>query len=343
MAELIENAELVAFTRIVDAGSLSRAAEELGVPRATVGRRLERLEQRLGVRLLRRTTRSLTLTDAGDALYRHARIALDAVRAAEASVRRPDDAIRGELRVSVPPITTASFYQLLDDFTRRHPEVRLQVHFSTQHVDLQRAGYDVAIRGSSALEPGLVARALGSTDLIALASPDYLARQGVPRSLRDLRTHRCLLSFARGELPQTQWSDRRGRKVHVEGRIASNDIRFLRDAALRGHGIVILPRAMVQADLDEGALVGVLEGTLGGVSRMAVVYPERAYLPAQVRAFVDAVTAWVQRDPSALWPVRELVRAPSTSRKTRKPRATAASAPARSRAPRGRPASTRTR
>src|SRR5438477_9871654 len=103
MQEPLETAELLAFTKAAEARSLSRAAEELGVPRATISRRLARLEQRLGARLLRRTTRSLVLTDAGEALYRHARLILDAVGDAEASVRRSDNAVRGALRVSVPP------------------------------------------------------------------------------------------------------------------------------------------------------------------------------------------------------------------------------------------------
>src|SRR5215470_13049907 len=103
MHDVLENAELLAFTKAVEARSLSRAAAELGVPRATLSRRLARLEEQLGARLLRRTTRSLTVTDAGEVLYRHARIVLDAVNHAEESVRRSDNAIRGDLRVSVPP------------------------------------------------------------------------------------------------------------------------------------------------------------------------------------------------------------------------------------------------
>src|SRR6185295_338080 len=129
---------------------LSRAAAELRVPRATISRRLARLEERLGVRLLRRTTRSLALTDAGEALHRHARVVLDAVHHAEASVRRTDDAVRGELRVSVPPLLDSSFAAMICDFVRRYPEVRLHVHSSTQHVDLLRGGYDVALRASTA-------------------------------------------------------------------------------------------------------------------------------------------------------------------------------------------------
>src|SRR5512134_948587 len=113
MVDPVETTELLAFSRTIEARSLSRAAAELGVPRATISRRLARLEERLGVRLLRRTTRSLALTDAGETLYRHARIALDAVSQAEASVRTIDGAIRGDLRVSVPPVNDPTFLAML--------------------------------------------------------------------------------------------------------------------------------------------------------------------------------------------------------------------------------------
>jgi DNA-binding transcriptional LysR family regulator len=301
MPEPIENAELLAFTKTVDARSVSRAASELGVPRATVGRRLQRLEERLGVRLLRRTTRSLVLTDAGDALYRHARIALDAVEQAEQSVRRTDDAVKGDLRVSCPPFTSQGFYDLLDGFITQYPEVRLQVHFSTAHVDLRRGGYDLAIRGSSELEPGLVARLLIKSALIAVASPKYLSQHGTPRTLRDLRHHRCLSGFARGELPQTHWSDGKGKQVHVASVVAANDIAFLLHAALRGHGIAVLPEEMARPHLGR-ALTHVLTKVIRAETRLSVVFPEREYLPPQVRAFVDAVTAWARRDPRGLWP-----------------------------------------
>src|SRR5579871_1793110 len=213
MREPLENLELLAFTAAVDAGSLSRAAARLGVPRATLGRRLARLEERLGARLLRRTTRALTITDAGETLYRHARIALDAVKEAEASIRQSDTTVRGNLRVALPPVASPAFLDLVADFAVAYPQVRLQTHLSTRHVDLQRDGYDVALRAGRGLEPGLVARTLARFEFLAVASPAYLARHGAPKSLGDLRDHRCLMGFARGELPETHWSGGGRRKV----------------------------------------------------------------------------------------------------------------------------------
>lgn len=287
----IETAELLAFTRIIEAKSLSRAAAELGVPRATVGRRLARLEERLGTRLLRRSTRTLALTDAGEMFYRHARIVLEAVTQAQASVRATDNVMRGDLRVSVPPLMDESLFATITDFARKHPEVRLQVDFSTRLVDLRRDGYDVALRATSEIEPGLVARTIGRNRVIAVASPQYLVEMGTPRTVKDLRTHRCLTGFARGELPQSTWPTGRG-VVHVDGMFSSNDLGLLRAAALRGLGIAMVPMLVLGDLVETGALVHVLPGILETEHRVAVVYVERELLPPHVRAFVEALVAW---------------------------------------------------
>ena len=316
MNDPVETSELLAFAKTIEAKSLSRAAIELGVPRATISRRLARLEQRLDARLLRRTTRSLALTDAGEALYRHARIVLDAVAHAEASVRRTDDVVRGDLRVSVPPIMPASFYALVCDFAKRYPELRLHMHFSTQHVDLRRGDYDVALRASTELEPGLIARTLARARVVAVASPAYVAEHGTPRSERDLREHRCLMGFTRGEFPQTHWPLRGGGKVHVEGSLFSNEITLLCEAALHGLGIAFLPWIMVGDLVESGALVHVLEGVVETESRVAAVYLEREFVPPQVRAFVDAVAGWavVGLDRSAVRGGENQPLAPGTPR-----------------------------
>jgi DNA-binding transcriptional LysR family regulator len=292
MREPLETAELLAFVSSVEEKSLSGAAEKLRVPRVTLSRRLARLERRLGARLLRRTTRSLTLTDAGDALYRHARIVLDAVSHAEASVRGSDDVMRGDLRVSVPPLTTTSFYRLVMRFATKYPAVRVQVHFSSQLVDLSRGDYDVALRASSSFPPGLVARPIARDKVIAVASPRYLAEHGVLRTARDLRAHRCLMGFARGELPESHWPLAEGGSVSVAGVLFSNEPKMLLGAALQHLGIAFLPGLLVRAFVASGRLVHVLPGIIEARSMVAVVYPERELVPPQVRAFVEALVAW---------------------------------------------------
>ena len=297
MSAPLETAELLAFVKTVDAKSLSRAAAELTVPRATISRRLARLEERLGTRLLRRTTRSLTLTDAGDAFYRRAQLVLEAVRGAEESVRRKDASVRGELRVSVPNGLSGGFFEMVCDFAEKYPEVRLHLHFSSQLVDLQRSGYDVAIRASSTMAPGLIGRQLIKSTRVAVASPAYLAKHGTPRAKKDLTAHRCLMGFTSSELPQAQWPLSGGGNLHVDGWLFSNDIAMLAAAAERGLGIALLPRPVVAPQLERGTLVQVLAGLLEVEGKIMVVYPEREFIPPQVRAFVDAVVAWA---PTAL-------------------------------------------
>jgi DNA-binding transcriptional LysR family regulator len=292
MIQAIETSELVAFARTVEAKSLTRAAAELGAPRATIGRRLARLEERLGVRLLRRTTRALVLTDAGDAFYRHARIVLDAVEQAEASVRNSDRVVRGTLRVATPPMLDPSFNALVCDFARAYPEVQVHIDASSRYVDMLREGYDVALRAGTELEPGLVVRTLARTSTVAVASPAYLAANGTPRKARDLRAHRCLVGLMRGGLPQTHWPKAGGGKISIQGSFVSNDITLLKDAAVRGLGIAMLPTLLVGTLLERGALVRVLPELIHAESRVSVVFQEKELMPPQARAFIDLLVGW---------------------------------------------------
>ena len=297
--EPVETVEVLAFARVVEAKSLSRAAAELAVPRATIGRRLARLEERLGARLLRRTSRSLSLTDAGERFYRHARVVLDSIAQAEASVRSRADAMRGDLRVSVFPFpgvtreATGSFHAMVTSFALAHPGVRVQVDVSTRSVDLLRDGYDVALRATYRVQPGLVARTIERDSVLAVASPAYLAKHGNPSSVKELRRHRCLTSFARGELSQCTWPAGRAGLgvVHIDSSFSSNDLGLLREAAVHGLGIALLPRLLIADLIESGALVQVLAGVVEAEHHIAVVYPERE-LPTHVRAFVERLVEW---------------------------------------------------
>ena len=155
----------------------------------------------------------------------------------------------------------------------------------------------MALRAGTTIEPGLVGRILSRLHVIAVASAQYLAEHGTPRRREDLAKHRCLLGFARGEVPQLYWPVGDA-NVHVEGMFFSNEIRLLAEAANQGLGIAYLPRTLVEDELARGTLVQVLPGVLEGESRIAIVYPERELVPPQVRAFVDAVVAWAPRIPA---------------------------------------------
>lgn len=293
---MLETAELRIFTAVVASSSVSRAATELGVPRATVSRKLAGLEERLGVRLLQRTTRSMKLTEQGLRLFRHAELVLDAARLAEASVQRRSDEPTGVVRVSMPPMTGGSLPDVLADFAREYPAIRLVAHVSNRAVNLRRDGYDVAIRATGALEPGLISRTLSRVSLLGVASPAYLSAHGTPGSARDLRRHRCLMGFDSEGRAQTHWIVE-GKRKALAGAAFSNDPHLVLRFALRGLGIAFLPATLVAGALARGELVVVLAKQLRVQGSVAIVYLERKLMPPQVRAFVDWI---VQRAPAAL-------------------------------------------
>lgn len=296
MALAAETSELIAFTKTVDAKSLSRAAAELGIPRATVSRRIAQLEKKLNARLLLRTTRSLVLTEPGSIFYKEAIIALEAIRQAEQSVSRIGGHLRGDLRVSIPPGMKKSFRAMLCEFTAQHPMLRVHIHTSSHHVDLRSGGYDVALRASTHMQPGLIARTLFRDPVIAVASPGYLSGMGFPVTQHDLKEHQCLVGLSRGELPDMYWPLLSGDRVKVEGTFFTDDISLLCEAALNSRGIALLPEELIREHLQRGALLPVLEDIIGTEMQIAVVYPDRHFLLPQVRAFIDAVVIWVDSE-----------------------------------------------
>lgn len=294
MNDLADTNELLTFIRIVETQSFSRAASELGVPRITIGRRLKRLEARLGVRLLRRTTRKLALTDAGKEFYPNARAVIESVRTAEASVRRKTGEIRGTLRVATPPAGPA-FSKLFLSFMKKYPEVRFEVHATTEFVDLIAGGFDLALRASATLAPGLIARVLQRSDIGLVASPAYLRAAGTPERAADLAQHQCLVGFERGIVPQTHWPLRAGGRVKVESALACNDIALLAEAALAGQGIAFLPESFLSDLLRRGRLVRVMPDIVGITSQVALVYVERELMPPVMRAFIEHTVAWSKK------------------------------------------------
>lgn len=275
------------FVAIVETGSVSAAARRLDLPRPTLSRQLARLEERLGVRLLHRTTRALTPTAAGQELYRRARRVVEEADAALAAVQRLDDVPRGLLRVSAPPMAGPRFALVISRFLAAWPEVSIEVLAELRHVDLVREGIDVALRGGPVRDPALVARRLGVADAVVVASPAYLEARGVPVTPDDLVDHECILGFEEGLRPQLRWPLLAGGEVAVSGRFVSNELLLRIHAAVAGQGLTLAPRQVVSAELESGRLRVVLEDLVGADGSMSIVYVERAFLEPKVRVFVD--------------------------------------------------------
>ncbi len=282
------------FVTIVDSGSVTAAAEMLGLPRSTLSRRLARLETRLGVRLLHRTTRRMTLTAHGEVLYETARRVVDAARAAEAEVLRLGGVPRGLLRASVP---TGMPQELLArwviGFLHAYPEVSVELVASSVHVDLVGEGFDVAIRAGAIEDPSLIVRTLGHDARVAVASARYLAERGAPEHPAELQNHSCIVGFRTGSVPERRWPLRDGGWVAVSGSLMSNQMGVRLQAARQHFGIALVVDRLAAIDLANGTLITVLPEVLGRRERLSLVYPNRTLLDPGVRVFVDYFAACI--------------------------------------------------
>lgn len=287
---------LEGFVEVVGHGSLTAAAHALGVPRSTLSRQLARLEDRVGVRLVHRTTRRLVLTRAGEELFSRARRIVDDAKAAVDAVQRHDDVPRGRLRVAAPPIHDAYVSAPLLSFVRRYPEVELELEASSRIVDLVAEGFDVAIRGGVQAPTDHVRRGLFRSDRVAVAAPAYLAARGRPEVPADLERHDLILGFD-GGAPERAWPLVGGGAVKVSGAMVTNDVALRRSAALDGVGVALVPIPSVRPEIHAGSLEVVLPEVVGSEAWLSVVYPERAFLHPKVRAFVDHLLEWAASLP----------------------------------------------
>ena len=274
------------FIAVVEHGSISEAARVLGVPRASLSRRMSALEDTLGVRLLHRRSRPLRLTTAGEELFRRAQRVVRDTEDTWDAVRVHDDRPRGLLRVSVPP-NAPGFLDSIVAFSTAHPEVELLVSSDARHVDLVAERIDVAIRIGNVRDPALIARRFWRAQSLAVASADYVQRRGVPQTVDALQDHACMRTFDGTWQPSSYWPLRDGSRVRVDGGLMCNDISLLQRAVQQGLGIAVLPRDLVADALDSGELVAVLEAEVGSETLGHVVYVERNFVLPQVRAFVD--------------------------------------------------------
>ena len=277
------------FAKVVEAKSFTAAAARLGVTKSLVSREIGRLEDRLGARLLNRSTRRLSVTETGAAFYeRCARVVAEAEEA-ERAVTNLQSEPRGTLMLNAP----VSFGALhvapaISEYLARFPEARIDMTLNDRFVDLVEEGFDLAIRIAVLTDSSLIARRLAPSCRAVCASYAYLERHGAPRVPDDLLHHNCM-SYAYMAI-EDQWQlieDGQSRAIPVSGNFRANNGDALREAALAGLGLAILPTFIVGRDIQEGRLASVLDGHVGSNSAVYAVYPHSRHLSAKVRAFVD--------------------------------------------------------
>ncbi|NEX62560.1 LysR family transcriptional regulator [Noviherbaspirillum galbum] len=282
--------QIEAFVEVVDKGSLAKAALAQQVTPVMLGRRIDALEKRLGVKLMHRTTRHLTLTEQGMLFLDQCRQLLSELDRAETLVSEGRHKATGHLIVSAP----AAFGRKhvaphAPGFLASNPEVRMSFNLTDRVVDLVREGYDLSIRIGGAIDPNFVAVKLAGNKRVVCATPEYLSRRGTPRTLDDLEHHQCLAFNLQGGQQRGWYFQEKGKPVtvRVNGSLDCNDGELLHRWACEGLGLAWRSTWEIQSELASGRLVTVLDEYALDHYDIMAVYPQQRHLPAKVRFFID--------------------------------------------------------
>ncbi len=289
------------FIEVAQGLSFSGAAQRLGMAKGNVTKHIAWLEQSLGVQLLTRTTKSVSLTESGLSLLENGRELLDRVDNIDAAVRQSVKEPKGVLRLGAPPSFGAfHLVPIITAFSAAHPDIQVVLYLDDGRTDLVAEGLDMSVRIATSLkDTSQVAQRLAVVPQLLVASPAYLNRRGMPQSIADLAKHECMVHALKSPtniwtfMGQTQGKETIGKTaVRVHGSIRANYGEPLRHAALLGHGISMHPTYMVMQDLQEGRLVSVLPQFRPVGVDIYAVFPSRKNLPVRVRTFLDFLRQW---------------------------------------------------
>ncbi|WP_089085720.1 LysR family transcriptional regulator [Aquitalea magnusonii] len=276
------------FVEVARRGSFTAASQELDLSRAMVSRYIAELEDWLGARLLQRSTRSVTLTDAGASCLARCQQMLELAAQTREEVGLRDGQLRGQLRITTSmSFGMAQLAPAISDFLAEHQQIRIDLQLGDQAVNLIEEGIDLAVRITNAPEPGLIARRLAECASVIVAAPDYLARHGQPQQPADLKEHHCLSYSGFG---RSEWCLRRGQEevlVKVDGRLSANEAMALLQACRHGAGLAMQPYYLVKPLLQSGELVALLPDWQPTSLGIYALYPSRRQLPLAMRTLLD--------------------------------------------------------
>lgn len=294
--------DLAAFAVLIEAGSFTLAAQQLGCSKGQLSKRISQLEAQFGVVLLQRTTRRLSLTAAGAALLPQAQALVVQVERARQALARLKDDMAGPVRMTVPVSLGETFFDgLLLEFSGQYPEVQIELELNNSYRDLSRDGFDLAIRAEVANDDRLVAKPLLAWHEMTCASPAYLERFGEPATPHALAEHRCLLnSHYSGREEWLYHQQHELLRVRVSGPFASNHYSLLKKAALSGAGIARLPSYLLQAELADGRLRWLLRDYQTRRMPMYLVHSYQGGLPKRTQVLADYLMGWFKRSGEAL-------------------------------------------
>lgn len=290
---------ILIFVKVAQYESISRAARALGMPISTVSRRLSVLESQLGVTLLRRTTRRVSLTAQGRAYFNECQEPLGLLQEAERVLTQAHKTAEGMLRITVPVVLGQDpFLQFLSGFLKAHRGIRVDLYITNTFLDLIAENIDVAVRVGDLPDSNLVARRLGKNVRHVIAAPEYLKGRELPAEPADLERHDCVMLSAKNN--EAYWeleSGRRRARVQVSGPVSSRDFSSAGTFVLRGHGVGLLPSAQCEEAIARGRLVRLLPKWASPPIPVFAAYAGRKFLPLRLKLFLEALAAW--RSP--LW------------------------------------------
>jgi len=278
-----------AFTKVVQHSSFAAAARDLRLSRSAVSKHVIELEQELGGQLLSRTTRSVTATENGQAYYERCLAILSDLEEADLSATRLQAEVRGLLRINAPmSFGTLHLARAVADFMEKYPDLRIQLLLSDQQVDPVQEGFDVTLRIADLPSSSMIARRIAPARRAICASPSYLARHGTPKHPDDLRGHACLTygHLATGNQWKLTGPDG-DHWIAIPWTLCTNNAEVLRDAAVQGRGIALLPTFIAGADFQQGRLATILPGYQAPEISIYAIYPETRHLSLKVRVFID--------------------------------------------------------
>lgn len=278
------------FIRVVEAGSISGAAERQGVAKSAVSRRLKELEQHLGAELFHRTTRRMNLTDTGRSFYHQAVRILEDVLEAELATSQAHGRLKGSLKVALPSsFGLAHIGPAINEFLEANPQIEFDLDFNDREVDLMQEGFDLAIRIAKLPDSSMIARRIAPIKTVMCASPVYLERMGTPQSPDALIDHQCLLYSLLKDFEHWHLTDKQGNvnKIKIHPYLKATTGEYLRDAAVKGLGIILVPSFIAYREIESGALIPLLGGYLSPQLDAYAIYPQTRHLSQRVRAFVD--------------------------------------------------------
>jgi len=274
---MVKADDMVLFVQVVDEGSFSRVAEKLSLTNSVVSKRIARLEENLNAQLLYRTTRKLSLTDAGRTLYNKAKIAKIAFQEAENAIAGYGDGMKGNIRITLPVVSANLILSdSIAEFCKKYPEISVDLQITNRLVDLIEEGFDLAIRTAELEDSSLIARRLIDSQWVICATPDYLKQYGIPQTPEELENHECLV-YKFDNTSNNIWPlyiDGTEQLMPVHGRFNSNHLSAIKQATLSDLGIAFLPQALVYEEIQQNKLTQILQRFTRKKLGMYAIYPK---------------------------------------------------------------------